>query len=154
MMPDEGRPHARTWMAFGASERIWGKKLLSEVQRDLAAIATTIARFEPVTMLVRPAERDLAARLVGGSKVELVSAELDDLWIRDSGPVFVNGSGGRAAVDFNFNGWGEKQEHRSDAKISHYLLARALEKQGSPRRISRWSTPRMRTWPRPLPLPM
>ncbi|MGL4473616.1 MAG: hypothetical protein ACRCT7_04030, partial [Shewanella sp.] len=42
-MPDESAPHLRTWMAFGASRKIWGKKLLPEVQRNLATIALTIA---------------------------------------------------------------------------------------------------------------
>ena len=26
-MPDESDPHLRTWMAFGASQKIWGKLL-------------------------------------------------------------------------------------------------------------------------------
>lgn len=30
-MPDESKPHQRTWMAFGASEEIWGRTLLPEV---------------------------------------------------------------------------------------------------------------------------
>ncbi|MHA7269505.1 agmatine deiminase family protein [Arthrobacter sp. HLT1-20] len=125
MMPEEGQPHARTWMTFGASEHIWGAKLVPEVQRNLATIATTIARFEPVTMLVRPSEMDLAKSLVGGTNVELVPAEIDDLWMRDTGPVFVKSSGGRAGVDFNFNGWGGKQEHRRDAKIARLVTERA-----------------------------
>ena len=41
-MPDESAPHQRTWMAFGASEQIWGRRLLPEVQRNLATIAQTI----------------------------------------------------------------------------------------------------------------
>ncbi len=125
MMPEEGQRHLRTWMAFGASERIWGADLVPEVQRNLATIATTIARFEPVSMLVRPGEMDLAKGLVGAANVELIAAEIDDLWMRDTGPVFVNGSGGRAGVDFNFNGWGEKQEHRKDAKVARIATERA-----------------------------
>ena len=35
-MPDESARHRRTWMAFGASQEIWGKELLPEVQRNLA----------------------------------------------------------------------------------------------------------------------
>ncbi|WP_308212187.1 MULTISPECIES: agmatine deiminase family protein [Nocardia] len=123
-MPDEGEPHRRTWMAFGASEDIWGAKLLPRVQRDLAAVATTIARFEPVAMLVRPTERGLAQSLVGAN-VELIAAEIDDLWMRDTGPVFVRDESGTAGVDFNFNGWGDKQEHRRDAKVAGLVTERA-----------------------------
>lgn len=42
-MPDEADPHQRTWMAFGASAKIWGSELLPEVQRNLATIARTVA---------------------------------------------------------------------------------------------------------------
>lgn len=124
-MPDEGEAHLRTWMAFGASQKVWGKKLLPEVQRNLASIALAIARFEPVTMLVRPADMATAQRLMG-SKVDLVACPLDDLWMRDMGPVFVNtAAGGRAAVDFNFNGWGEKQDFAADAKVAAFVAQRA-----------------------------
>ncbi|MFF2083234.1 agmatine/peptidylarginine deiminase [Nocardia sp. NPDC058176] len=123
-MPDEGEPHARTWMAFGASAGVWGRELLPQAQRDLATIATTISRFEPVSMLVRPDEMDLAYSLVGHA-VELVPAQLDDLWMRDTGAVFVRGEGVNAAVDFNFNGWGDKQKHRHDARVAELLADRA-----------------------------
>jgi len=120
VMPEEGQPHRRTWMAFAASERIWGRDLLPQVRRDQATIATTIARFEPVSMLVRAEDLDLARSLLPG--VELVTSELDDLWMRDTGPVFVRGGG---AVDFNFNGWGGKQEHRRDAKVAGFAAGQA-----------------------------
>ena len=38
-MPDEGAPHAATWMAFGPSAVIWGNKLLPAVRENLAQIA-------------------------------------------------------------------------------------------------------------------
>ena len=87
-MPDEGDPHLRTWMALGASEEVWGEDLLPEVRRNLASIARAIAKHEPVSMLVRANEYDLAAELVGDT-VNLVVTPIDDLWIRDTGPVFV-----------------------------------------------------------------
>lgn len=122
MMPDESAPHLCTWMAFGAQERIWGKRLLPEVQRNLAAIARTIARFEPVRMLARPSDMKLARQLIGKDTrhpVELIPAPLDDLWMRDTGPLFVSDQMGRQyALDFNFNGWGNKQPHRQDAKVA------------------------------------
>lgn len=124
-MPDESDPHQRTWMAFGASQKIWGAKLLPEVQRNLATIARTIARFEPVSMLVREADFALAKKLVGPT-VELISAPLNDLWMRDTGPVFlVTDAGEKSAVDFNFNGWGEKQEFALDAKVAELVAQRA-----------------------------
>lgn len=132
-MPDEAMPHQRTWMAFGASKKIWGAKLLPEVQKNLATIARTIARFEPVSMLVREADYDFAASLCG-TAVDLVVCPLDDFWLRDTGPVFlVDAKGNKAAVDFNFNGWGEKQDYEQDRQVAGFVAAKAA----APRRQSR-----------------
>ena len=124
-MPDECEPHQRTWMAFGASKRIWGNKLLPRVQQDLAAIALAIAKYEPVSMLVRQADLPLAQRLMG-DKVELLVCPLNDLWMRDIGPVFVvQKTGDKAGVDFNFNGWGEKQDYDLDSKVAAFVTQHA-----------------------------
>lgn len=117
-MPSETAPHARTWMAFGASRYIWGNFLLPEVQRNIALIANTIIDFEPVTMLVRP-EESLLARSLLDERVELMLCPLDDLWIRDSGPVFLLSEDQRlGAIDFNFNAWGNKQPHQFDRLVA------------------------------------
>jgi agmatine deiminase len=122
-MPDEGAGHIATWMAFGPSEAIWGKRLLPVVRENLAAIANTIARYEPVKMLVREEEYDIAARLCDPA-VTLIPHPIDDLWMRDTGPVFVRRQGEGAslgAVDFNFNGWGDKQVHDNDATVAGFV---------------------------------
>lgn len=120
-MPDEAEAHQRTWMAFGASEEIWGSELLPVVQQNLADIALSIAEFEPVSMLVRESDLEIARDLMG-EKVELLPCPIDDLWIRDTGPVFVLSDDGRkAAIDFNFNGWGEKQSHEQDALVAGFV---------------------------------
>lgn len=124
-MPDEGGTHAATWMAFGPSEDIWGGKLLPVVRENLAGIAKAIAAHEPVKMLVREEDHEIAARLCGAS-VELVPQGIDDLWMRDTGPVFVkSASGPLGAVGFNFNGWGNKQEHEQDAEVAAFVAHRS-----------------------------
>lgn len=72
-------------------------------------------------MLVREREADLAQRLCGPA-VKLVIHPLDDLWIRDTGLVFVCAQGQPlGAVDFNFNIWGGKQAHSHDAKVAGFV---------------------------------
>ncbi|UGY24361.1 agmatine deiminase family protein [Bradyrhizobium septentrionale] len=117
-MPDEGAPHAATWMAFGASAAIWGGKLLPVARENLAGIAKAIAAYERVNMLVREEDQEIAARLCGPS-VSLVVQAIDDVWMRDTGPVFVRDPSGQlGAVGFNFNGWGNKQRHALDAEVA------------------------------------
>ena len=121
-MPDESAPHQCTWMAFGAKASIWGNTLLPAVQENLGLIARTLVEFEPVRMLVRQADLNRARNLCG-AEVELIVANLDDLWMRDSGPVFVrNETGELAGIDFNFNGWGNKQAHTNDAGVADVTI--------------------------------
>mmetsp|Transcript_23936 Transcript_23936/g.66449 ORF Transcript_23936/g.66449 Transcript_23936/m.66449 type:complete len:375 (+) Transcript_23936:214-1338(+) len=120
-MPDEAEPHECTWMSFVAKGGIWGRKRVPGVWADLANIARAIATYEPVRILVDRGSKSKARQLLGGvDNVELIDARLDDLWMRDSGPVFVKDTETQklAAVNFNFNGWGKKQVHRKDAKVA------------------------------------
>ncbi|MGD1853687.1 MAG: agmatine deiminase family protein [Leptolyngbyaceae cyanobacterium] len=65
-------------------------------------------------MLVREADYDLAAQKCGLS-VNLVIWPLDDLWMRDTGLVFVQRDRRNiAGLDFNFNGWGTTEWHSSE----------------------------------------
>ena len=120
-MPDEADPHRATWMSFGPTAEVWGEQLIRPVQQHLAGIARAIAAFEPVHMLVREQEAELAQRLCG-PKVKLHLQDIDDLWMRDTGPVFVRNSRHEwAGVDFNFNGWGNKQVHARDAEVAGFV---------------------------------
>ncbi|WP_347179505.1 agmatine deiminase family protein [Roseofilum halophilum] len=124
-MPDEGEPHLCTWMAFSASADIWGRQYFRDVQDDLARIAKAIVPYEPVKMLVRAEDYDIALAKCG-SNVELIITQLDDLWIRDTGPVFVvDRKGQKAGIDFNFNGWGNKQYHDRDAQVAQFVAEQA-----------------------------
>jgi agmatine deiminase len=54
------------------------------------------------------------------SVVELVPAALDDGWLRDNGPTFVQdlGTARLAAVDWVFNAWGGIQPYERDAAVA------------------------------------
>ncbi len=124
-MPDESEPHKATWMAYTDSPQIWGNRLLGQVQTTLAQIANAIVVYEPVNMLVNAGAFN-AAKAKLDPRVNLISAEIDDLWVRDTGPVFVkHPDGSRAAVNFNFNGWGNKQSHARDKKVAAFIAAHA-----------------------------
>lgn len=128
IMPDEGERHAATWMAFGAPEALWGRRLQRAARESLTRIAKSIGSFEPVNMLVGEKDYDDAQRMCG-SAVNLIVQPIDDLWIRDTGPVFVRSRNGeKAGVDFNFNGWGAKQAHRDDAMVARFVVRNVGER--------------------------
>jgi agmatine deiminase len=124
--PDESHPHKKTWMAFVANESIWSQKQIPEVKRNLALIANTIAKYEPVSVLVNPQDLKEANKLLNidasNYKISIHQCDLDDLWLRDTGPSFViNDSGQKLAIDFNFNGWGNKQAHSKDKHVAEFI---------------------------------
>jgi agmatine deiminase len=68
-------------------------------------------------MIVDPSQESQARPFLGAA-VDLLPIPIDDSWIRDSGPIVVtDGRGGRALVDFRFNGWGGRYQpyDRDDA---------------------------------------
>jgi agmatine deiminase len=68
-----------------------------------------VAAFEPVTMIAGSAADAELARAACSAAVEIVELGLDDSWLRDCGPIYVlDDDGGRIAVHFGFNAWGEK----------------------------------------------
>ncbi|MEM9034558.1 MAG: agmatine deiminase family protein [Actinomycetota bacterium] len=116
-MPGEDAPHAATWMCFPGRTDVWGSEL-PDVQAAIADLGLTIAEFEPVRMLVRPGDLTIAEDLLG-SDIELIAAPVDDLWARDTLPLFlVTDDGHLAAGRVRFNGWGGKQVHDGDEQLA------------------------------------
>ncbi|MFE5620026.1 agmatine/peptidylarginine deiminase [Streptomyces sp. NPDC056524] len=114
--------HTRTFMSWPALASVWEDDL-PYVREDIARIARAVGEYEAVVMMARP-EQVAAAQRACGSQVEVIPLAVDDLWARDTVPVFVEDEGELVGVDFNFNGWGNKQEHTNDAQVGRKLLAR------------------------------
>lgn len=125
-VPAEAEPHERTWMAWPSTPDLYGGPgaYFESVQETLGRLAAAIAENEPVSMAAPVDQHALAARLCG-PKVQLVDIPTDDMWARDSGPVFVRRADNIAAVDFGFNGWGNKQAHPHDGKLATEIAALA-----------------------------
>lgn len=124
-MPDEAASQTRVWVAFAASADIWGRDY-QEVQATIGRLVQAMVPYTQVNVLCRAAEQALARQLCGEQNTRFVIAELDDIWLRDTGGVFVqNGEGALGLVDFNFNGWGDKQEHEQDADVAELISQQA-----------------------------
>lgn len=125
-VPAEAEPHEQTWMAWPSTPSLYGGPgaYFESVQETLGRLASAIAENEPVSMAAPADQHALAARLCG-PKVQLVDIPTDDMWARDSGPVFVRRGDDIAAVDFGFNGWGNKQAHPRDGALAAQIAASA-----------------------------
>jgi agmatine deiminase len=107
-MPAETAPQDRVWMAFPTGGYTLGESAeeAHAARTVWAAVANAVVEFEPVTVLVNPGDAAIAGRYLSPA-VQVVTAELNDAWMRDIGPSFVlDGNGNLGAVDWVFNGWG------------------------------------------------
>lgn len=110
-MPAEWEAHERTWMAWPPKNYLLGE---SEHQAEAArtswaAVANAVAKYEPVSVLATTDQLEIARAYLHPS-IEIIEAEVDDAWIRDSGPTFVKDEGGNlVAVNWIFNGWGSQE---------------------------------------------
>lgn len=118
-VPDEALPHERTFMQWPVSREVHSDRyFLDDLQQSIADVANAIAEFEPVVMLMDKRHVKKARRKLSDA-VEIWDIPTEDLWARDSGPLFVVNSAGEMAVrSLNFNGWGGKQTHKNDGQIA------------------------------------
>ena len=124
-MPPEWERHSRTWMAWPSAAYTLGEtKADREAARTTwANVANAVARFEPVSVLVATEALEIARAYLHPA-IEIIEAEIDDAWMRDSGPTFVkNSSGELAAVNWIFNGWGAQEwaSWDKDAKVASFI---------------------------------
>ncbi len=119
-MPAEWAPHASTWTAWPHDDELWVGHL-SGVRSEFAAFVNTIAAHEPVNLIVQDEEslKDAQSRL--GSNVTYHVIAHNDLWLRDSGPIFVMRDDFVALTDWEFNGWGAKFNATLDNEMPTHI---------------------------------
>lgn len=118
-VPAEEDRHQRTFMQWPNSRAVYDDAaFLGMTQATIAEIANTIAEFEPVTMLAAAEHHARIGRMVSGD-VDLWDIPTEDLWCRDSGPLFARRPDGSLVVShLQFNGWGNKQDDTHDSRIA------------------------------------
>lgn len=124
-VPPEEAPHERTFMQWPVNRQVHPDKgFLNLLQQTIADIANSIVEFEPVTMLAAKADHRWASKYLSKA-VELWDVPTEDLWCRDSGPLFAKNQRGELVVShLQFNGWGDKQVHLRDGKVASMVAER------------------------------
>ena len=125
-MPAEWAPHDWTWIGFPTNPDEW-PGAFDGAREQIAAFANALhagGEGEEVRLVVAHDEDARVARDLVDAAVRIVVAKLGDVWLRDTAPIAVlNGTGGRALVDFGFNGWGGKYRMPGDEDIGARLAA-------------------------------
>ncbi len=131
-VPAEWSPHRAMWLGFPSHEELWQDDLTA-AQFEVAALARALAGpgNERVRLMVVGDAAEGAARALLGDTagIEIVRGQFGDIWLRDTGPIFVQGGGagghGPACAGFRFNGWGGKYEMDGDEAVAEQIAAAA-----------------------------
>lgn len=133
-MPAEWAPHDAVWTAWPHDREQWSEGLeapqaaLMEMCRAILDLdASGSARGEAVDILVRGNDHEAAARALLGpaaAGVRFHVAAYGDIWLRDTGPLFLLGDKARVAACFRFDGWGGKYVMAGDTEVAALVAAR------------------------------
>ncbi|MEJ1095726.1 MULTISPECIES: agmatine deiminase family protein [unclassified Pseudoxanthomonas] len=120
--PAEWESQSAILIAWPHAETDWAERL-GAVEDTYVALVAAITRFQDVVICVADddlqtyAEARLRSARVEMTRVRFVTAEYDDTWLRDSGPITLCESGHFKLLDFRFTGWGGKFEASRDDQL-------------------------------------
>ena len=133
-MPAEWQLHDAVWTAWPHDPDQWIEGVAAP-QRALMAMVAAIVdlegsrpRGERVELLVRDGGDEAAARALLGpaaAGVRFHHLRYGDVWLRDTGPIFVTRPGELSAVQFGFDGWGGKYLMAGDTEVAGRVIAKA-----------------------------
>ena len=136
-LPHEGNAHKKTWIAFNTDPTMWDASQVDTVKQDTILIATAIAQYEPVSIIVRNEDHKELLTLLGNLNthhypIEVHTSQMDTLWMRDEGPTFVWDAKdhNKSGINFNFKGLEEEdeKEEQKDAlssKMADFIITKA-----------------------------
>ena len=124
-VPAEWAPHRAMWLGFPSHEDLWEDNL-APAQDEVEALARALAGpgGERVRLMTGSdaGEAEARRRLDGVAGIEIVPGRFGDVWLRDTGPIFL---GPEACVGFRFNGWGGKYDLPHDDEVAAQVAGAA-----------------------------
>ena len=121
-IPAEWSPHRAMWVGWPSHGELWEANL-EPAQAEVEALVRVLAGpgREQVKLLVGNDEAlaEARARFDGVEGVEVVGGRFGDIWLRDTGPIF--GEGSKGANAFRFNGWGGKYDLPHDDEVADQI---------------------------------
>jgi agmatine deiminase len=133
-MPAEWTAHVAVWTAWPHDATQWAEGLAAPRRALMAMVAAIVdvdpgdgrPRGECVELLVRDSADEAAARELLGSAavgVRFRHGAYGDVWLRDTGPIFVARPNEVSAARFAFDGWAGKYLMDGDPEVAARVVA-------------------------------
>lgn len=124
-VPAEWSPQQAMWTAWPSHPDLWVENLMP-ARREVAAMIMALASAGRVNVLAMGDKALAAAKTALVSpNVKIIPANFGDIWLRDTGPIFVRANGKKAAATFRFNGWGGKYDLPHDGEVAGFIAKQA-----------------------------
>jgi agmatine/peptidylarginine deiminase len=129
--PAEWESQSAVLLAWPHPETDWGPRLV-DVEETYIALVAAITTFERAVICIADddlqtyAEARLRSARVDMDRVQFVTVEYDDTWLRDSGPITLTRGDRFLQLDFRFTGWGGKFEASRDDRLVEALSAQGV----------------------------
>jgi agmatine deiminase len=110
------------WIGFPSHRELWEGDL-EPAREEVAAFARAVwadGTGEEIRLVAANAGAAQAAKALCPFATVL-EEPFGDIWLRDTGPIILKGSGRRTARSFRFNGWGGKYELEGDEDVGLQL---------------------------------
>ena len=128
-MPPEWTRHDATLLIWPHNRETWPGERLHLVEEVYLKIIETLHRYEPVHVLINSdsqkkyVEQKLRTRELDTGQITLDVQPVNDVWVRDCGPIFINKNTSQFAVtNWGYNAWGGKYPpFDADNRIPSYI---------------------------------
>lgn len=129
--PAEWDTHEACWLAWPSHQELWEENL-APAQEEFTDLCRAIwgGRYpdngrpvEKLNILVPDRDREEEAKAaLRGLPAQFHLVPFGDIWLRDTGPIFVRTPNGKlATAQFQFNGWGAKYALPHDPQVSRAI---------------------------------
>lgn len=131
-MPAEWEPMEAVCLSWPVDPALWGEARERAISEFVALLAV-LQRYARINLIcTESAQESMLECLQNGgvdiNALDLFAIRTDDVWCRDHGPTFVLDEKARQmhAVNWIYNGWGEKFPHEWDAKAAQSMALAML----------------------------
>ncbi|MGI6217609.1 MAG: agmatine deiminase family protein [Coriobacteriales bacterium] len=122
-IPHESEEHEGTWLIW-PHQYTYGLEYRNEIEPIWISMTQALVSGEKVHIIAyNEEERErieevLADHQIDMTNIDFTIAESDDVWVRDTGPIFAfDENNDLTILNFAFNGWGKKTPYQKDDDI-------------------------------------